>query len=44
MCQWIVDANGISGWWLNESTFIRHIEHAAYPCLLSSVWFLVSGL
>ena len=29
----IVDTNGLSAWWLNEPSFIRHIEHADRLCL-----------
>jgi tRNA(fMet)-specific endonuclease VapC len=29
----IVDTNGLSAWWLNEPSFIRHIEHADRLCV-----------
>ena len=29
----IVDTNGISAWWLNETPFIRHIEQADRLCV-----------
>jgi predicted nucleic acid-binding protein len=29
----IVDTNGLSAWWLNEPTFIRHIEQADRLCV-----------
>ena len=29
----IVDTNGVSAWWLNEPSFIRHIEHADRLCV-----------
>ena len=29
----IVDTNGLSAWWLNEPSFIRHIGHADRLCV-----------
>jgi predicted nucleic acid-binding protein len=29
----IVDTNGLSAWWLNEPSFIRHIEQADRLCV-----------
>ncbi len=29
----ILDTNGLSAWWLNEPSFIRHIEHADCLCV-----------
>ena len=29
----IVDTNGLSAWWLNEASFIRHVEHAERLCV-----------
>jgi hypothetical protein len=29
----IVDANGLSAWWLNEPSFIGHIAHAEQLCV-----------
>jgi predicted nucleic acid-binding protein len=29
----IVDTNGLSAWWLNEPTFIHHIEQADSMCI-----------
>lgn len=29
----ILDTNGLSAWWLNEASFIRHIEHADRLCV-----------
>jgi len=29
----ILDTNGLSAWWLNEPSFIRHIEHADRLCV-----------
>ena len=29
----IVDTNGLSAWWLNEPSFIRHIEYADRLCV-----------
>jgi len=31
--EMILDTNGLSAWWLNEATFIRHIEHADRVCV-----------
>lgn len=29
----ILDTNGLSGWWLNEPSLIRHLEHADCLCV-----------
>jgi len=29
----ILDTDGLSAWWLNEASFIRHIEHADRVCV-----------
>ncbi len=29
----ILDTNGLSAWWVNEPSFIRHIEHADRLCV-----------
>ena len=29
----IVDTNGLSAWWLNEPSFVSHIEHADRLCV-----------
>ena len=29
----ILDTNGLSAWWINEASFIRHIQHADRLCI-----------